>query len=331
MSALHRDAAVVDCHNDLLGLVHRRPRGEQGEYFRSHWLPQLRNGGVDIQVMPVFSATDNLQEVVSQLEAGHRIAEANHSSVTLCLTGADIDEALAEAKIALVLAVEGCGSFGSDAGMVEAMFRLGVRMISFTHWGRSGYADGSGEDATGSRLTSAGVEAMEIMEELGILMDVSHLSAGGVEDVLERASRPVLASHSSAHALNAHHRNLTDERLRGIAATGGVIGVNCVAPFIDPANASVERVVDHIQHVGVIAGADHVGLGPDFIEDYAHEVMPDLLSVVIDELGGPLTLPRITEELVRRGTSEMDVRAILGENWLRLFRAELGVPATERA
>jgi membrane dipeptidase len=216
------------------------------------------------------------------------------------------------------------------------MFRLGVRMVSFTHMGRTAFADGSAEDATGSGLTRAGIEALALFEELGVLMDVSHLSASGVDDVLERATRPVVASHSSAHALLQHHRNLTDDRIRGIAATGGVVGVNFMAGFIDPDNPTVERLVDHVLHIASVAGIDHVGLGPDFIQEYALETYVDDLVIegvslkqAIPGLGGPTGLPLVTDELVARGVAEDEIRAILGGNWLRVLRAELGVPVGE--
>ncbi|MGH8917860.1 MAG: dipeptidase, partial [Acidimicrobiales bacterium] len=173
-----------------------------------------------------------------------------------------------------------------------------------------------------------------LMEQLGILVDVSHLSAAGTDHVLALATRPVVASHSSAHALRAHHRNLTDERIKGIAASGGVVGVNFCAGFIDPDDASVERLVDHVEHVASIAGTDHVGLGPDFVTEVFAELLPlcdHIISQGIDAkqtipgLEGPAGLPLVTAEMVRRGWSEPDIRLVLGGSWLRLFARELGV------
>jgi membrane dipeptidase len=335
MSSLHEDAVVVDAHNDLLGLVARRPRNEQAAYFRERWLPQLHQGGVDVQVLPIFTGREDLHEALGMAETAHRVAEDNADAVAICLTGDDVDRALGEGKIALLLSIEGCGAFGHDVGLLEAMVRLGVRMVSFTHMGRTSFADGSREDATGSRLTGAGVEALERFEELGVLMDVSHLSAAGVDDVLERARRPVVASHSSAYSLLQHHRNLTDGRLAGIAATGGVIGVNFMPGFIDPKRPTIDRLVEHVLHIAAVAGIDHVGLGPDFIEEYALEtyvgdaVLEGVdLKQTIPGLGGPSGLPLLTEALVERGVPDDDIRKILGENWLRVLRAELGVPAT---
>src|SRR4051794_23968417 len=258
-STLHRGGRVVDTHNDLLMLAARRPPARQAAYFRDRWLGQLRSGGVDVQVLPVFVDDDfrpegALRQTLRMIETAHRIAADNADEVQLCLSGADIDPALAAGRIALVLALEGCEAVGSDVGILETLFRLGVRMASFTHFGRTALADGSVEDAAGSRLTKAGVEALSLMESLGILMDVSHLSAAGTDHVLSLATRPVVASHSSAHTLCPHHRNLTDERLAGIAATGGMIGVNFFYAFVDPVNPTIDRLVDHIEHVAAVAG-----------------------------------------------------------------------------
>jgi membrane dipeptidase len=318
---------VVDAHNDLLGLVARRDRADQGEYFHDHWLPELRAGGVNVQVLPAYSEGDDLAEILRIVEAGHRVADENPGDVALCFTGTDIDTALAEEKIALILALEGCGAIGTDLTLLGTLFRLGVRIASFTHLGRTALADGTGEDGAGSRLTGAGIEALAMLEEAGVLMDVSHLSASCLDDVFERASRPVIASHSSAFALCRHHRNLTDERIRAIAATNGVVGVNFFGRFVDPHEPTLERIADHVVHVASVAGPDHVGLGPDFIEEYAAECAPRLLEHVIPGLGGPRGLPLVTDVLVRKGLHEREIRAVLGENWLRLFRAELGKPA----
>ena len=339
---LHHDATVVDTHNDLLMLVARQPVARQSGYFRDHWLPQLTAGGVDVQVLPVFIDDDYrpegaLRQTLRMVEAAHRVADDNAAAVALCSTGADIDAALSSGRIALVLALEGCEAVGVDVPILATLFRLGVRMASFTHFGRTALADGSAEDAAGSRLTAAGVDALALMESLGMLVDVSHLSAAGTDHVLELATRPVVATHSSAHALREHHRNLTDDRLKGIAASGGVVGVNFFYGFIDPGSPTVGRLVDHIEHVAAVAGIDHVGLGPDFVKEVFEQLTPPIVgavdfegldgSRVIPGLDGPAGLPLVTAELVQRGWPEPDIRKVLGDNWLRVFRAELGRPA----
>lgn len=338
---LHRDAHVVDTHNDLLMLVSRRPPGRQAAYFREHWLPQLRAGGVDVQVLPVYIDDDfrpegALRQTLRMLEAGHRVTAANADAVQLCRTSEEIDAALAAGRIACLLALEGCEAIGVHIELFETMHRLGVRMVSFTHFGRTALADGSAEDDAGSRLTAAGVDAVKLLESLGILMDVSHLSAAGVDHVLELATRPVVASHSSAHAMHAHHRNLTDERLKGIAASGGVIGVNFFYGFIDPASPTVGRLVDHIEHIASVVGIEHVALGPDFVKEIYDELpladddIPYDLDgrKAIPGLEGPAGLPLVTAEMVGRGWRSEDIRRVLGDNWLRVFRGTLREPAT---
>src|SRR5881409_511862 len=116
---LHHDAVVIDTHNDLLMLVTRRPKEQWVRYFRDHWLPQLRAGGVDVQVLPVFIDDDfrpegAMRQTLRMIEAAHRIAEGNVDSVRLCLAGAEIDAALADGRIALVFALEGCEAVGTD-------------------------------------------------------------------------------------------------------------------------------------------------------------------------------------------------------------------------
>jgi membrane dipeptidase len=334
---LHASATVVDTHNDLLMLVSRRPAADQASYFREHWLPQLQAGGVRVQVLPVFIDDDfrpegALRQTLRMVEAAHRVATDAADVVALCRTGADIDAALDAGRIALVLALEGCEAIGIDVELLRTFARLGVRMVSFTHFGRTALADGSAEDSAGSRLTAAGVVAVHLLEELSVLVDVSHLSATGTDHVLSLATRPVVASHSSAYALCEHHRNLTDERLKGIASTGGVVGVNFFYGFIDRDTPTVERLVDHIEHIAGVAGIDHVGLGPDFVKEVFEQLTPPAVSLdfdgidgtrVIPGLDGPAGLPLVTGEMVRRGWPEPDIRKVLGDNWLRVFRTAL--------
>lgn len=336
---LHRDAVVVDCHNDLMLLVARDRALGRPDTFRTRWIADLRAGGVDVVVLAVFIEHEYLPEGALRrslhlVELVHQEAESNADDVALCLTGADIEAAVGSGRIALVLALEGSAGVGGDPDLFRTFHRLGVRMASFSWFGRTALADGSGEQDTGGRLTKAGVASLRLMEELGIVMDVSHLSVAGTQHVLDIATRPVIASHSSARALVDHHRNLTDEQLKAIAQTGGVVGVNFFAGFVDPERPSVDRLVDHIVHIASVAGIDHVGLGPDFVEDYFEAMYPSEPDLVIEGmrardtigLDRPSELPRLTEALVRRGLHEDEVRKVLGENLMRVFREVMGRP-----
>jgi membrane dipeptidase len=273
-----------------------------------------------------------LRVTLLQLEALEREA-ALTPEVELCHTGAEIDAAVAAGKIALLLALEGTSGIGIDVELFSLFHRLGVRMASFTHWSRAMLAEGSADEATGSRLPRSGVRAVAEMERLGILLDVSHLAAPSIDHALQLATRTVVASHSSARALCDHHRNLSDEHLRGIAATGGVIGVNVLPTFIDAEDPTLDRVIDHIEHIAEVAGVDHVGLGPDFIKEWVDANYPQYETFIVLDgvdmkkevpgLGHTRDLPNVTMKLLERGWPEPDVRKVLGENWLRVFRTSL--------
>jgi membrane dipeptidase len=337
---LHDDAIVADTHNDLILMVdHFDQRGRRTN-FAEYWLPQLRAGGVNVQVLPIcipepFQTEGALRRTLLLVERIHQIAAEHPDDVQVCLDGAAVDAALQDEKIALIIALEGAHAIGQDPALIRTMERVGVRVVSFAHFGRTFLADGSGlDDTSGSRLTPQGIEVFEEMERLGMVFDISHLGAAGVDDVLERATRPFLATHSACRSIVDVHRNLTDEQLKGIAALGGVVSVAAAIPqFIDADDPSVRRVVDHVEHMVAVAGAGHVGIGPDFIEDYFQAVYggwPPVPGVENSshpaEIERPADLPKITAEMVRRGFSEADIRKILGGNVMRVLREVMGVP-----
>lgn len=333
---LHRQAIVADAHNDLLYGVVARPPQRWVPFFHDNWLPQLRAGGVNLQILPVFVGDEHrpelaLRQTLRTIECAHRIVAAHPDEVALCRDGAEIDAALRAGRIAFVLALESAPGVGEDVELLETLHRLGVRIASLAHFGRTALADGSAEDATGSRLTRAGVAAVGLMERLGMIYDISHLGAAGVAHVLEIAARPVMATHSSARALRDHHRNLTDQQLKGVADTGGVVCVNFYAPFIHESDHTVDRLIDHIEHIAGVVGVEHVGLGPDFVKEVLADTTPPgcepvsgagVAEAYIPGLEGPAGLPLVTEALVRRGWSEPGIRAVLGEN-LRAFLTRL--------
>ena len=334
---LHADAIVVDSHNDLpvLLLLRNTSLGPQGveRYWNERWVPEARAGGVNVQVLPIYisphEAEASLRNTLLQLEALEREA-ALTPEVALCRTGAEIDAAVATGKVALLLALEGTSGIGIDIELFSVFHRLGIRLASFTHWSRAMLADGSADEDAGSRLPASGVRALAELERLGILLDVSHLAAPAIDHALELATRTLVATHSSARALCDHHRNLSDEHLRGIAATGGVIGINVLPTFIDAENPTLERVIDHIEHVVEVAGVDHVGLGPDFIKEWFDAVYPQYdaflalggidMKAAVPGMAHTRDLPNVTAKLVERGWPEAHVRKVLGENWLRVFR-----------
>jgi len=159
-------------------------------------------------------------------------------------------------------------------------------------------------------LSAFGRELIAACNELGIMLDLSHLNAAGIENVLTISHKPVIVSHANAYALCPHPRNLTDDQLRDVAAIGGVVGVTFVREFVspDPAAATLERMIDHIDHIVQVAGIDHVGIGSDFDG-----------CVPVSKLNSGELYPRITEALARRGYTPAHIQQILGENFRRVF------------
>jgi membrane dipeptidase len=310
--------------------------------FRHRWIPVLRAGGVDVQVLPIYSdhpgADAALRISLEQIQAVFDEVDSNSADVALCHSGSEVTEAVGSGRIALILSLEGCPQFTDDPGLLRLFHRVGVRMVSFTHMGRSPLADGSAEEGTGGRLTRLGVETLREMERLGMIMDVSHLSEAGTEHVLELATRPVIASHSGARSVHDHHRNIPDAQLRGIAASGGVIGLNLLPAILGTSDAG-NRVMEHLDHLVEVAGADHVGVGGDFIRDIINEIYPADANVSIegldpratfDSLATASDLPVLTAWMLERGYGESDIVKILGGNFLRVFQEVMGIPSPAR-
>ncbi|HCL26826.1 MAG TPA: peptidase [Candidatus Latescibacteria bacterium] len=335
---LHRDSLVIDSHNDtVVALIRRGNVGIGGEtgperdalagavaYLRQYLtpngpeaiqfsLPRLREGAVDAAFFAVDTTRAWGNHLVYAIDAlGYLKQEiATHADELLLARNAgDIETAKATARIAVILAVENTAALQRSLYAVDALYELGVRTMTLTHSARTDVGDGC-EVIAGGGLTGFGRGVVQRMNELGMLVDVSHLNERGFWDTLEQASEPVIASHSCCHALCDHPRNLTDEQLRALGNAGGVVGITFVPSFIDSNQPSLDRLVDHILHAIDVAGTGAVGLGSDF------DGGGDLLTH-----GGEL--PLVTEALLGRGIDEDVVRGILGANHLRLLRGIIG-------
>ncbi|WP_028851366.1 membrane dipeptidase [Thermocrispum municipale] len=283
---------MADCHDDLLMAVrHLRERGHR-DPFGDFWLPQLREGGVILQVLPVYTEEQfvgegALRRALLLLEEARLLAEMHSNDVVIVETSGALFRALEQGRIALLLAIEGAEPVGNDLAMLDVFWRSGVRMASLTWNRRTMLADGVGEHDTGGRLTALGMEAVAEMERLGVVLDVSHLSLAGFWHVAEIARRPFVASHSSCRAVHDHPRNLTDEQIRAIAASGGFVGINAFGPFLHD-KPELRHYVNHVAHAVELVGSEHVALGPDFLDDVARAVDPILQGALVDLTALPL-------------------------------------------
>ena len=334
---LHGDALVIDSHNDTaVGLIRRGNLGLAGEssperrrrigavaYVRQQFdpperplqltLPRLREGGIDAGYFAVDTTIARNNHLLYALDAlGYlkREVESHAGEASIALSAADIEDARAAGRFAVVLAVENSAALQHSLYALDALYEIGVRTMTLTHSARTEAADGC-EVEGGGGLTGFGREVVRRMNELGMLLDVSHLNERGFWDVLDHSDAPVVASHSCCRALCDHPRNLTDEQLRALGQAGGVVGVTFVPYFIDAAAPDMERLVDHVLHAVDLAGEAAVGLGSDF--DGGGDLVPHAGNY-----------PGITEKLLERGTGEPVVRAVLGLNHLRLLRQVTG-------
>lgn len=333
-----RRIGFTDLHSDLpLGLLKRRFDGSEGS-LRTEWLPRLRAGGVSVVVCAVYIDSIYLPEgalrrAVQLVDALLEEIDACRDEIELALSHADVERITGEGKIAALLAFEGAEPLGQDLAALRLFYRLGMRMLSFAWMRRTAFGDGSWENESRGGLTRLGRQAVREMNRLGIIADVSHASDQTTWDVLETSSRPVIASHSNARAIRDHPRNLTDEMIEAIAASGGLIGVVAVASYIADDEPTMARWVDHVDHIVKLVGIDHVGVGCDFYDDIlamgaSQEIPAWNPSGSLGQLSfaGMRTwedLPDLTAELLRRGYSEADVQKITRENFSRVMGAVL--------
>ena len=325
---LHDDAIVVDAHSDVFcDVTRRRLLGETQVLARLH-VPVWRAAGVNVVVTTLFTEEEHkpdraLRRAVTLM--GAALADIDETpDVALCRTRSEIDAALAAGQIAFILAMEGGEPIQDGIESLRMFYELGVRVLGLTWNQRNLLAEGIGEARAGGGLTELGREMVAEAGRLGILLDASHLSVKSFWDVIETSSRPVIASHSNATALCSHPRNIDDDQIRAIVNTGGLIGINGVPGFIadNPTDASLDRMLDHLDHIASVAGVENVALGPDFV-DYLRvgpmapfDAEPEATIVGFATIAD---IPNVTASLLARGYDETAVRGILGGNVLRVL------------
>lgn len=328
---LHKRATVVDAHIDTLldimspparPMKFPTPRNFSERSVKGHVdLPRLLQSGVDLQVFaayiqPEYKIERALHRVVQLIDSFYQMLHANQAKMLLFTKVGDVEEAEKQGKIAAMLSIEGGEAVEADLSVLRMLHRLGVRAMTLTWNERNQIADGAAEGRTKGGLTNFGIELVSEMNRIGMVVDVSHLSDAGFFDVIETSKRPIIASHSNCRALCNHRRNLTDEMIKLLAEKDGVMGMNFAPAFVDEnqSNATLERILDHIDHVVEVAGVEHVGLGSDF----------DGIESCPKGLEDVTKMPSITEGLLRRHYSEDDILKILGGNFLRIFRNVIG-------
>jgi membrane dipeptidase len=345
---LHEEAIVVVGHSDIVAsdVDWRRESGERGVLDRRH-LATLRKGGVTAicdhvggdapyGYLPATRlSTTYLQRFMRALDHTHAELEASEHFI-LAKTTADIRRAKREGKIAVVICLEGGEPLEQEISYLRNFYRLGLRCLGLTHDVRNEIGDGVRERSAGG-LTHFGAKVVEECNRLGIVVDVSHLSDKGTEDALAVSAQPIIASHSNAHSLCAHPRNLTDALIRGIAKGGGVIGFHALDAFIsDKPGPTLDDLLRHIAHMADVGGTDCIGIGPDLMENWDETVFTTVSerSSTVNGIAAlrmkwtypkgiqsNAELPNLTEGLLKLGFTSEDVVKFLGGNFVRVFDA----------
>ena len=339
LDRLHRSSTVVDAHSDFaLHVILQRLRGRKLGLGGEH-LGKLRAGGVKVEVLTVggdfFLDGVDLRDprnVLRVFDFIHTELNQSPNDFGLVLRGSGLDDLRREGKIALLLALEGAAAIADDFSLIRNYYRLGLRSLILTHNERNPLADGCSE-TPGAGLSRLGKELIREATNLNMILDLVHLSEASFFDVLELTEKPPLVSHSNVRKLCDHPRNLTDRQIKAVAECEGVIGLNFIAFLVDKdiGKATLDRLLDHADYIVDKVGIEHVGLGPDFADYYMnvleswlvqHNCAPELARYV-EGVEDVSRLPKITERLCGRGYTDDQVRRILGENFVRVYKKVL--------
>ena len=327
---LHTDSIVVDTHNDtMMRIIDEEtwlPVTDIRYDTNNHIdIPKMRAGNLRVAFFAAYSTAyygnpnRSLSRTLALINALYWTENKNSDIFNITSSYNEIEKAVRDWKIAAVPTIEGAYSISNKNGieLVRQYHDLGIKAIGFT-WNYSNelgegaygsYADATGTPSSGG-LTKLGEDVIKEMNKLGMIVDVSHLNVKTFWDVINTTKAPIIASHSGVYALKPHQRNLNDEQLKAIAKNGGVVGMVLYRGFVKELdNAYIKDYVDHIDYAVNLIGVDHVGIGSDF----------DGGDIPMD-LKDASEIYKITDELVKRGYKEEDIKKLLGKNTLRVIK-----------
>lgn len=356
--AILRASPLIDGHNDLPWSIREdkiAPFNVEAFGLRSKArgqtdIERLHKGHVGGQFWSVFvpgALKDNRYARVQleQIDIARRMIGLYPEAFTLALTAEDAERAFRRGRIASFLGMEGGQAIENSLGALRAYYALGVRYMTLTHNSTHDWADAALDSSRHNGLTRFGKEVVREMNQLGMLVDLSHVSDRVMSEALDVSEAPVIFSHSSARTLTYHLRNVPDSILARIPRNGGVVMVTFVPEFVSSEgaawegslgkvlagvqesvrrdsikkafsaehprpNATIRQVADHIEYVRRIAGPDHVGIGGDFNGS-------DNMPVGLDDVSG---YPMLFAELIQRGWTDTDLKKLAGLNILRVLR-----------
>lgn len=366
---IHYDAYVFDGHNDA---VHRLIEGEDlgMNTQKGHIdIPRLQLGGVDasffsVWVPPANQSKSYFEQANNQIDAILNFTNKYRASIKVAKTAADLEKIGKEGKIALLISLEGAHPLGDSIANLDYFYSKGVRSIMPT-WNNSTSWATSAEDETNKSkelkfkgLTDFGIRFVQRMDELGIIIDVSHAGEKTFWDIIATSKNPIIASHSSVWNIFQHYRNLKDDQIKAIAKSGGLVAVNFAPYFLDGAFIKKEKAMrkeydaklkkikkswkgsalSREEMIGKMLKDEYAKILPtisDLVDhvDYIVKLVGveyvglgsdfDGIGVTPKGLNDVSFYPEITKELVKRGYTENEIRKILGGNFLRVIEKVL--------
>jgi membrane dipeptidase len=359
-------APIIDGHNDLPFAL-RQQNSQRISDFDFARLPDrlagkvvtdhagMRAGHVGGQFWSVYVPSETegaeaVRQTFEQIDIADRLIAANPDKLVKVGTAAEVERTMKAGRIASLYGAEGGHSIGNSLAVLRQLYARGVRYMTLTHSKTTMWADSATDAPRHNGLAPFGRAVVAEMNRLGMLVDLSHVSAKTMHDVIDIAEAPVIFSHSSARAVTDHPRNVPDDVLARLRANGGIIMVTFVEPFVSEARrqwnaaqeaekaraaslhsgrpdfaeaalkdweaanpmpkATVADIADHVDHVKRIAGIDHIGIGGDL----------DGITTYPTGLAGPADYPNLFAELVRRGYTSAELTKIASGNILRVMR-----------
>ena len=362
---IHAKAIVVDTHNDILmkaadkGIVFDQDLSGKTHSDLARW----KKGGLDVQIFSVYCDGDLKNSFAfanREMDSLDAVAARNPDKIVKIFSYKELLKTVKQHKIAALFGVEGGHMIEDDLDKLDSLFKRGARYLTLTHNTAPSWATSAADETTKPNLphkglTNFGKQVVQRMNQLGMMIDVSHAGDQTFWDVIAITTKPIIASHSSVYSLVQHRRNLKDEQIKAIAKNGGVIQLNFNPGFIDSSFGKKEAAFLKL-HAAEKDSLMKSGLDDFYVMDYlygkyaaeANSIRPPL-SMLIDhidyivklvgvdyvglgsdfdginltpqELDDVATYPLITKALVERGYSKKDITKILGGNLLRVLKA----------
>jgi membrane dipeptidase len=330
---LHADG-VVDLHFDMpMDLYEKRNRKS---VLATDFLPELETGDIAVlgaaiyvedRYMPEMSlrvALDQISRIYAEVREYERFA--------ICKSYQEILDARKAHKIALLITMEGVEPLGADLELLRAFYELGVRVIGLTHARRNAAGVGGVFAPSGSSrdgLTAFGRDVVQQCEALGVIIDLAHINPAGFEEILSITSKPPIVSHTNVRLYYDIERNISDDQIKMIGQRHGVIGINAVLVSPRKEESTLDRYIDHIEHVADLIGFDGVGIGFDFFEFIYRQWPEPAKKELAAKFRTPHFIPNLanhsharnlTRRLIERGFSSEQIERILRGNWMRVFK-----------